>query len=242
MMSIDALKKLWKQAFGDDDGFLSLFFATAYVPQRCRYITVDGQLAAALYWFDCSYNGTKCAYIYAVATAPAFRGQGLCRRLMDDTHEALQAQNYAGAILVPGEPGLFEMYRKLGYRVMSGVESISCPAGAPTDVQEASIEAYAAKRRSLLPPGGVLQENENLRFLSGYARLYTGKDFALAALRDGEKLVGLKLLGNTDAAPGIVAALGCKEGRFRIPGSVPFAMYHPLSDTPAPTYFGLAFD
>ena len=241
-MNIDALKKLWKQAFGDEDAFLDLFFTTAYAAGRCRWLEAEGRPAAALYWFDCSCNGAKYAYIYAVATDTAFRGQGLCRRLMDETHAVLQAQGYAGAILVPGEPGLFEMYAKMGYRVMSGVESISCTAGAPTDVQEASIEAYAAKRRSLLPPGGVLQENENLRFLSGYARLYTGKDFALAALRDGEKLVGLELLGDSDAAPGIVAALGCKEGRFRIPGSVPFAMYHPLSDAPAPTYFGLAFD
>jgi hypothetical protein len=61
-------------------------------------------------------------------------------------------------------------------------------------------------------------------------------------VRDGEKLLGLELLGNTDAAPGIVAALGCKEGRFRIPGGTPFAMYRPLSDISAPTYFGLAFD
>ena len=40
----------------------------------------------------------------------------------------------------------------------------------------------------------------------------------------------------------MVAALGKKEGSFRIAGKQPFAMYHPLSDTPAPDYFGIAFD
>ena len=241
-MNIDALKSLWKQAFGDDDAFLDLFFSTAYAPERCRWLAVEDRLAAVLYWFDCTWSGTKYAYIYAVATDNAFRGQGLCRRLMEDTHQALLTQGYAGAILVPGEPGLFEMYRKMGYREMGGMKSFFCAPAAPIELQEVSMETYAAKRRSLLPPGGVAQEGSSLAFLAGYARLYCGADFVLAAVSDSNKLLGLELLGNADAAPGIVAALGCDEGSFRIPGSAPFAMYHPLSDSPAPAYFGLAFD
>ena len=42
----------------------------------------------------------------------------------------------------------------------------------------------------------------------------------------------------------LVAAFGCGEGRFRIPGKdQPFAQYRKLvPDCPEPTYFGLAFD
>ena len=48
----EPLRRLWKQAFGDTDSFLNSFFTFGFSPDRCRQITVDGNVAAALYWFD----------------------------------------------------------------------------------------------------------------------------------------------------------------------------------------------
>jgi hypothetical protein len=40
-----------------------------------------------------------------------------------------------------------------------------------------------------------------------------------------------------------LAALGKEKGSFRCPGEEkPFAMYLPLAEGAAPSYFGLAFD
>ena len=72
--AIPQLRGLWKEAFGDEDAFLDAFFATGFSPDRCRCVTVDGQLAAALYWFDCSWEEKPLAYLYAVATGKAYRG------------------------------------------------------------------------------------------------------------------------------------------------------------------------
>ena len=77
-----------------------------------------------------------------------------------------------------------------------------------------------------------------MAFLATYATLYAGNDFILAVIDD----TGLELLGNTAAAPGILTALGKKSGDFRVSGSTPFAMWHPLTATPEPGYFGIAFD
>jgi hypothetical protein len=66
---IPALRGLWKEAFGDSDDFLDMFWRTAFSYDRCRCVTVDGEVAAALYWFDCECRGERVAYIYAVATA-----------------------------------------------------------------------------------------------------------------------------------------------------------------------------
>lgn len=240
---LPALRMLWMDGFGDDDVFLDRFFSTGYCPRRCRCITVQGQLAAALYWFDCQWEGKKAAYLYAVATVPAYRGQGLCRSLMEDTHLLLEQKGYAGTILVPGEPGLFRMYEKMGYSVMSGVDSITCSAAQPpVALRQVSAEEYALSRRRLLPVGGVLQEDENLTFLASWAKLYIGKDFVLAAVIDGSHLQGLELLGDASAAPGILTALGLESGTFRTPGKKPYAMFRPLGSGIAPTYFGLAFD
>lgn len=236
-------RRLWQEAFGDTDAFLDGFAATAYAPQRSRTVTIDGQLAAALYWFDCSYREKRIAYLYAVATAKAYRRQGLCHRLMNDTHRHLREQGYAGAILVPGSKALFDLYGGMGYHVCSDVASISCSGEGRVDCRTIDKGEYAVLRRAMLPPGGVVQEGENLDFLERQAQFYVGPDFLLAARREGEHLHGLELLGNTSAAAAIVSTLGCQSGQFRTPGhDRPFAMYYSLGDECAPTYFGFAFD
>lgn len=243
-MPNEDLRELWKLAFGDSDTFIGYFFDTAYSPERCQRIVIGGKTAAALYWLDCSYQGQKLAYIYAVATHPEHQGKGLCRTLMAQTHAVLQEKGYSSALLMPAEPGLWEMYRKMGYRECCRVEEFSCPAGTPVSVREVDIEEYAVLRRKFLPADGVLQENENLRYLHTYARFYAGTDFLLAAVPGREALGGIELLGNRASAPGILAALGYEAGSFRCPGKeIPFAMFHPLKkDAAVPGYLGFAFD
>ena len=238
------LKTLWKEAFGDTEEFIDTFFEIAYSPDRCRFVMMDGQLAAALYWLDCSLGEEKLAYIYAVATAKTFQGRGLCRKLMELTHRDLKTMGYGGAVLVPGSESLFRMYGKMGYGVCATVREWDCTAGQESAAMSRLTEGeYAALRRRLLPKGGVIQEGESISYLAAYAQLWGGDDFCAALVRDDDRVYCAELLGNADLAPAILAALGAKTGRFRAPGNEkPFAMYHPLNGNRAPDYFGLAFD
>ena len=158
---IPALRRLWQEAFGDTDAFLGGFFDRVFSPDRCRCIFAGKEAAAALYWLDCDYNGGKLAYLYAVATAEASRNQGLCRALMEDTHALLQARGYAGAVLVPGEAGLFAMYEKMGYVALSCMDTLTVCSDAPIALKAITPEEYAAARKMFLPSGGVIQEKEN---------------------------------------------------------------------------------
>jgi len=242
---LPAMRQLWQEAFGDDDAFLDKFFSTAYSPSRCRLVTAEGQAAAALYWLDCLWNGNKLAYLYAVATAKAFQGRGLCRSLLEDTHTLLARRGYAGAVLCPGNDGLFAMYGKLGYVTMSSIQEFSAETdGTVIPLTEISPEEYAGLRKTLLPQGGILQEGESLDFLTTFSALYTGEDCLLYARREEDKLFVSELLGNPDRAAGILGYFGCKTGTFRTPGpGKPFAMYHSLTADPAtPAYLGHAFD
>ena len=238
------LRQLWQASFGDTDAFLDIFFSAAFSPERCRCVVSNGVVAAALYWFSCEASGQPIAYLYAVATAKQFRGKGLCHQLMADTHNHLKNLGYAGAILVPGDPGLREMYRALGYRDMTANKKFSCQAGEAVCLEEIGVEQYAVLRRELLPANSVVQEGENLRFLESFARFYRGEDCLLCAMKDGSKLTVPELLGNAAAAPGIVAALGCEDGTFTVPGEdEPFAMGIAFApDFQQPQYFAFAFD
>ena len=238
------LRQLWQEAFGDDAAYLDLFFGSVFSPDRCRCITDGGKTAAALYWLDCRCEGRPMAYLYAIATGHSHRKRGLCAALMADTHALLRELGYAGAILVPGEPALFRMYGKMGYRICSAIGERHCKAGGEAlSIRPIDAHEYARLRREYLPRGGVIQEGKNLIFLEKLTRFYAGEDFLLCASVEKGRLTAPELLGNSDAAPGILAALGAAEGTFRHPGdNRSFAMYLPLSDAPVPRYFGLAFD
>lgn len=253
-MIIDAPKKsqipelrcLWQEAFGDTEEFLDDFGRTAFHIDRCRCTEMDGKVAAALYWFECLHMGRRIAYVYAVATAEAYRGRGISHELMENTHRHLAKLGYDGVILVPGSKELFRFYEGMGYRISSTIREFSCTAAA----EEASLRSidkteYARLRRRLLPEGGVVHENENLDFLQTQAQFYAGPGFLLTARKEGNKLFGVELLGDETKAAEMVRALGCVQGTFRVPGEgKPFAMYRPLTDSslPMPVYFGLAFD
>ena len=242
LSDLPQLRALWKEAFGDTDSYLDIFFSAAFSPGRCMCVYENGAIAAAAYWMDCAIGQHAAAYIYAVATAEEHRGQGLCRMLMEAIHTHLDEKGYCGSILVPGEPDLRRMYEKMGYADFGGIRELICaPGDSATRLQRIDRDAFAAARRSFLPENAVLQEGEGLALLDALAEFYQGDGCLLTLYRDGHTLRVLEFLGDETAAPGIAAALGGMT-TFSGPGQQPFAMYRPLSAAPIPDYFAFAFD
>ena len=238
---ISALRQLWQQAFGDTDAFLDGFFHTGYSPDRCRCIKQDGQLAAALYWFDCRWEGKKLAYLYAVATDEHFRGQGLCRALMEDTHHHLKMLGYAGAVLVPGNKGLFALYEKLGYTPFCPAQTTTVEAGsAPAEIQPIDANTYWLLRKRYLPADAIMQDMEALIFAATFCEFYTGENTLMCLSREDNTLYFQEYLGSSSLLPGIVKALGGQKGVVCLPGGSPIAMYHSLThNNEMPAYLGI---
>lgn len=242
---ITGLRKLWKEAFGDSDVFLDGFFAHGFSPRRCRCITENGAVLAALYWFEATCGESRFAYLYAIATAASHRGQGLFSALMADTKEVLKELGFDGILLVPENEALSRMYEKFGFESCTTVDTFSAVAGAgAASFREIGAEEFARLRRQLLPQNAAIQEGETLSFLSSQYRFWAGADFlAVGQIYDG-KLVCMEHLGNRMAAPGLLRALETVEGIFRTPGKQqPFAWFLPLhTGCVRPEYFGLALD
>ncbi len=254
------LRSLWKEAFGDTDTFLDIFFEKAFSYERCRCITLDNNIVAALYWFDCSQKNRKIAYVYAVATAKVYRNLGYGHALMEDTHTHLKSLGYDAVILVPGNAGLFHYYSGMGYQICSFIREFSCTvdnadvlsaaALQPLQKKEFSIQkidslAYTSLRRAFLPENGIIQENENLEFLKTQASFYTGENFLMACTMQKNTLFAIEFLGDTSVAPLILNSFDCSQGTFRTPGNErAFSMYYALSNhsLSLPAHFGFAFD
>lgn len=242
---MDQQRALWQNAFGDTDAFLDSFFRTAYAPDRCRCVLDGDTIAAILYWIDCSVKNQKLAYIYAVVTHPDHRGKGLCRMLMEDTHDLLRCRGYSGAALVPQQEGLRKMYAGMGYRNAGSLNCFRCTcAGAPVSLRAVGADEFAALRRKMLPENAVIQEGAGLAFLSEQLQFFAGDNLLLAAYGENGILSVPELLGGECFASGILNTLGYAMGQFRAPGGdTPFAMFHPLTDSAiTPAYFGFAFD
>ena len=239
------LRALWQEAFQDPKDFTDLFFAKGFSPEWHHHIAENGRPVSALYWFDCSMQGRKLAYIYAVATLKSHHGKGLAGQLLEETHAILKSRGYDGAILVPAKESLFAFYQKFGYKTAATVTMLSCRAGdSPAPIREISPEEYAKLRPAYLPDGSVALGTAGLAFLHGYCRFYAGEDFLLIFQEQEGALCAQELLGNTAAAPGILRALGFAKGCFRCPGTDrDFAMWLSFrEDCPAPTYFATALD
>lgn len=241
---IENLRILWREAFGDTDEFLDTFFKTAFSYDRCACISAGGGVLASLYWFDCLCLGEKTAYIYAVATAKAYRNKGLCKKLMEYTHKKLADCGYKCAALVPGEKSLFEFYEKIGYKTFGYIDQNEYRSGTgKIKIERIDKNEYAKVRRKFLPEGGIVQERENLDFLMTQAEFYKGDGFVLASRGEKNSLYGIEFLGNTNIIPDVLNTLGYNCGIIRTPGKGrEFAMYYPLNEGIIPKYFGLAFD
>lgn len=238
---IPALRRIWLEAFGDSNAFLDLFFATGYAPERCRCVRMDSRTAAALYWFDCCWEGKKIAYIYAVATDKAFRGRGLCSALMANTHDHLQNSGYAGAALVPGSKGLFTLYEKLGYRSFCPMTTVTvCTGGTALPLRAVDKDTFGSLRRQLLPAGSVLQEGAALSYLAGFAAFFAAEGCLMCLSREEDTALFQEYLGDPALLPGILTALGVQKGTVRISGGEDSAMYYDLSGTRTiPSYLGI---
>ena len=82
------LHTLWKDVFGDEDGYIDLFFSGAYFSSHPFAVVENGEVRSVLYLLDCHlqsggtlYDGY---YLYAAATKPQYRRRGLMRSLIEE--------------------------------------------------------------------------------------------------------------------------------------------------------------
>ncbi len=238
------LKSLWKQAFGDTDAFIDGFFQTGFAPRRCRCVYAGDQPVSVLYWFDCLWQGKPVAYLYAIATDKQFRGQGLFRELLQNTHEHLSAGGYVGAVLVPAEAELFAMYEKLGYRAIPGMTKTTVFAQESTvSLHKLSPEEYLQKHISGIPENGIRHQLAALKFADTYTDFYATQNCHFCAGKEQETLYFQEYCGDTALLPGLIWELGAEKGIVPLPGDAPFALYHSLDGSnDLPAYFTMALD
>lgn len=136
---IPDLFSLWKRSFGDEDGYINLFFEKEYESCKTFASFENGEIVSVLYLLDCfvSLGGKRYDgyYLYAAATKPESRGRGLMSALIKEAEEYAADKNKAFIALVPGEDSLYGYYNRFGFgKLMVKYKSEVSPNGiCPTE-------------------------------------------------------------------------------------------------------------
>ena len=106
------LRALWRACFPEDtQDDVEQFLLSRYDERRCLVARRDGRIAAMLHIVP--FRDT--AYIYAVATAPDCRQQGLAGGLLREALDRCRAEGFRYAALIPGSEELQRWYAGFGF-------------------------------------------------------------------------------------------------------------------------------
>ena len=162
----EGVRQLMKTVFNDRDEALDIFFSRMYDPDGNYCRSHEGQIvsAAQALPYPLNYHGkqAEAVYLYAVGTLPQFRGQHLMARLFRHLHRGLLCRRKVFSALLIEEPGLQEMYEKLGYARV-GIAPLQ-----DEHVVENGFEAYDQWQRSR--PCVLLQDEQHWETLQVYSR------------------------------------------------------------------------
>ena len=116
------MRHLWQECFGDDITTIDHFFISVYNPKLCFTHSINGTVVAMLHLVTMRYGNSQHGYIYAVATAPAFRGQGIASQLIQRAIAyAKECGEYDSLILIPADKAAQRLYSRFGFEMKDSI-------------------------------------------------------------------------------------------------------------------------
>lgn len=253
------IEDLWLAAFPEDtpDDVIG-FWNCGFTPEQATVCKIDGQIVSMAFLLPAtllmpSGDSIAVGYLFAAATLPTFRGQGLASKVIDTLHAHAIDIGMQAVFLRPAESTLFDFYARFGYRTafytheytLSREEMEKIASADNADV--ALLTAPSEKRQKWLKDREIASVNwgDSVWRYATHPQdggRYTQADAGWMALCEEEQghLTVRELLCDDDELPAVYAHL-CREYRFssstiRRPTTdktAPFGMIKPLDPTVA---------
>ncbi len=220
------LHTLWKDVFGDEDGYIDLFFARAFPGCHTFAVTENGEVQSVLYLLNCRLQAGKKLYdgyyLYAAATKPQYRRKGLMRSLIEEAKAFMHETGKDFIVLLPASRPLYDYYEKFGfvtklYRWAGTLQGKgTTPPDPITNAQYASLSNGGFDR--------FLWTDENLQYALDCQSFYDSMPFTsgnTAFLFDGKQVREVVSDSPWNAQFDLIAALPKGE---HIPVYAPWAL------------------
>ena len=220
------LHTLWKDVFGDEDGYIDLFFARAFPGAHPFAVIENGEVKSVLYLLDCRLQAGEQLfegyYLYAAATKPQYRGKGLMRSLIEEAKAFMHETQKDFIVLVPASKSLYAYYERFGFatRLYRWAGTLCGTGKTPpdpiTNARYASLSSGSFDR--------FLWTDDNLEYALDCQSFYDSRPFAsadTAFLFDGKQVREVVSGSAWNAQFDLIAALPRGE---RIPVYAPWAL------------------
>ena len=147
MTNFEQCKKLYTDAFGEDEKFDSMLFDFFF--DKVETLEKDGIVTAMYFKIPCVLNFKdtkfKAYYIYAVTTHKDFRHRGLMSKLFSET----QTED-AFYFLKPSSEGVVAFYNQAGFKQIVGTRDI-CDATIEVDDNFKALSSICDKPQGTFP-------------------------------------------------------------------------------------------
>ena len=153
-------RRLWKEVFGDSDEFIASFINLFYNEENMLCIEQDGKLLSMLHIIPFELNGSKVAYIYAVATDADARGKGYAGKLIRHAIEKAQSKGYKAIFTLPADDMLRDFYSKFGFKGRYAIkfETKECFDFGTGEEEKDIAMAIVLDKRLILAENIILKE------------------------------------------------------------------------------------
>lgn len=123
-----ALLHLWHRVFGDSPEYAARCLDTfAGAGNVLVAETVPAGVIAMLLMVPCRTGLQQGTYLYALATEPAYRGQGVMSALMAKSERLAVRDGMAFTVLIPASESLYGYYQKHGYGHQLSLRHLALP-------------------------------------------------------------------------------------------------------------------
>ncbi len=219
---------LYKTAFPDDPDDYAADFINRFFEKNCRYILKDDRLVSMLFLLGGRLIKDKKSYpvlyLYAAATLPEYRGNGLMAELIEKSK--LEAKEKGAFLLTkPASESLFGYYEKFGFKtaVFSADRPIKKQNYAKP-LKEMKREEYETARNKLLKDTPYITLDDTNFALSFFTLFGDDDSVAAVDITEDPPFVKEFITRDEKGTDRLLSSLDKTEALFRIKGDAPFAM------------------
>ena len=257
---VPAICELWHTAFSKDSEEECLTFLKAISLCEVCVVACENSTPISMAFFipadlRTANRAVPVRYLYAAATLPSYRNQGIFSQLLRWSHRRWKEKGEAACFLNPAEPSLVGFYQRFGYQPVAFCHTIEGTAGSKSlPVTPLSAGEYPKVRTALLPSESIVWPDSIVQYAASYGTpVRIGQTACAFCESNGRHLRIVDMLGvpqtsQMTVCQALTAWFGCDTftARFHTQDGACYGMLVCLDTERLPPtitpYIGLVFD